>query len=75
MNYLTIAMSAMNLAADNAAQCCATQSRTGIAANQVTCYTTQYCAPVAVLRWVWFIPAHALKEAAIAIKVTVLVKA
>ena len=37
-------MSVMNLAADNAAQCCATQSRSGIAANQVTCYTTQYCA-------------------------------
>ena len=37
-------MSAMNLAADNAAQCRATQSSTGIAANQVTCYTTQYCA-------------------------------
>ena len=37
-------MSVMNLAADNAAQCCTTQSRSGIAANQVTCYTTQYCA-------------------------------
>ena len=44
MNYLAIAMSAMNLAADNAAQCRATQSSTGIAANQVTCYTAQYCA-------------------------------
>lgn len=32
----------MNLTADNATQSRATQGRTGIATNQVTCHATQY---------------------------------
>ena len=64
----------MNLTADNTTQSRTTQGRAGITTNQVTCHATQYRAPAAVLRWVWVILAHAPKEAANMIKVTVFAK-